>query len=291
MPPHPTLAPGDYRYTVEDSAHTEYQLHVPTDFHPDWLTPLVIVLPEGQAERRTTRRPSEWRNLADRVGFLTASLETGSGETLPALIKDITSRVTLDTARIYLVGAPQRATHISTACDQLAAASFAGERTKNLPALPNVALADTEAKQDCVSLWRFFERHPRFSGQPILSRLVVTCTGLRNDQGQVMVSLFNQATGFPDNKDRAFRSANATVADHTATVTFSDLPPGDYACVFIHDENGNGVFDTSFGYPLEGFGTSNNPRVRFGPPRFDDARFYLAGDAPERHITLRTNYL
>jgi uncharacterized protein (DUF2141 family) len=27
-----------------------------------------------------------------------------------------------------------------------------------------------------------------------------------------------------------------------------------------------------FGIPKEGFGVSNNPRILFGPPRFEDAR-------------------
>lgn len=45
------------------------------------------------------------------------------------------------------------------------------------------------------------------------------------------------------------------------------LHPGEYAIALMHDENGDSKFNTTvFGIPKEGFGFSNNPTVRFGPP-------------------------
>jgi uncharacterized protein (DUF2141 family) len=41
----------------------------------------------------------------------------------------------------------------------------------------------------------------------------------------------------------------------------------------LHDEDGDKRMATGlFGIPKEGFGVSNNPRILFGPPRFEDAR-------------------
>jgi uncharacterized protein (DUF2141 family) len=43
-----------------------------------------------------------------------------------------------------------------------------------------------------------------------------------------------------------------------------------------HDENGNRKMDANaLGIPKEGYGASRNPKSRFGPPSFSDARMRL----------------
>jgi uncharacterized protein (DUF2141 family) len=57
------------------------------------------------------------------------------------------------------------------------------------------------------------------------------------------------------------------------TLTFSDLKPGTYAVMVMHDENGNGKLDSNMlGIPKEGYGFSNNPRV-MRRPNFDETKF------------------
>jgi uncharacterized protein (DUF2141 family) len=43
----------------------------------------------------------------------------------------------------------------------------------------------------------------------------------------------------------------------------------------LHDENGNNKVDTMLGIPREGVGFSRNPRIMFGPPRFDAVRIHV----------------
>jgi uncharacterized protein (DUF2141 family) len=43
------------------------------------------------------------------------------------------------------------------------------------------------------------------------------------------------------------------------------------------------------GIPREGFGFSQNPVVRFGPPRFDQVRFQISSGISRQ--TLRLQYL
>lgn len=62
-------------------------------------------------------------------------------------------------------------------------------------------------------------------------------------------------------------------AAHARDIRFEGLPSGDYAIALIHDENSNNKLDTTFGIPREGFGFSRNPVIRFGPPKFAEARF------------------
>ena len=58
----------------------------------------------------------------------------------------------------------------------------------------------------------------------------------------------------------------------------------------FQDENGNGKLDTNFiGMPKEGVGASNDAAGKFGPPKFDDARFnYKAGRSV---MTIHIRYL
>ena len=61
----------------------------------------------------------------------------------------------------------------------------------------------------------------------------------------------------------------------------SDLAPGQYAVIVMHDENDNGKFDMNFmGIPAEGYGYSNNPRV-MRKATFDEA----AVDVSEAGLT------
>jgi uncharacterized protein (DUF2141 family) len=59
-------------------------------------------------------------------------------------------------------------------------------------------------------------------------------------------------------------------------VIFKDIPKGEYAVSFVHDENDNKKMDTNFiGIPKEDFGCSNNATGVMGPPKYEDAKFQL----------------
>ena len=84
---------------------------------------------------------------------------------------------------------------------------------------------------------------------------------------------------------QAERSADVD-ADGDARLVFEGLPPGDYAIAVIYDKNANGKLDTGlFRIPKEKVGFSNNARGRFGPAKWDAARFTLS-DA-ETQITIQ----
>lgn len=111
--------------------------------------------------------------------------------------------------------------------------------------------------------------------------LVVRLTGMKPpDAGKAILSLYDArgADCFPDCPEKALRNETAPVAGGEAEFRLSGLGPGAYAVAAIHDANGNGKFDTNWmGVPTEGYGASNNPRNRFGPPEFREARFNFSG--------------
>lgn len=101
--------------------------------------------------------------------------------------------------------------------------------------------------------------------------LTVTVNGLRNQKGQVCLSLFAQAQGFPTNPSLAVASRCVSAESSPLTVTFNNLRSGTYAVAMIHDENRDGKMNTGFlGIPKEGFGFSRNPSVSFSAPSFED---------------------
>ncbi|HEX6191152.1 MAG TPA: DUF2141 domain-containing protein [Chitinophagaceae bacterium] len=120
--------------------------------------------------------------------------------------------------------------------------------------------------------------------------ITVTVTGLRNNKGHVLLSLFKGAEGYPGNPSKAFRKVQLTISANKASIDFPSLPSGDYAIAILHDENDDQKMKTNWlGLPAEGYGFSNNVMGVAGPPSFNKAHFnYTAGKAVT--ITIKTRY-
>ena len=71
-----------------------------------------------------------------------------------------------------------------------------------------------------------------------LGDIHVVITNLRNGNGEVLISLYNRAEGFPKDRSAVIRSA-AVPADAAGQVmtVFENLPHGDYAIAVLHDED------------------------------------------------------
>ena len=104
----------------------------------------------------------------------------------------------------------------------------------------------------------------------------VQLQNLRNQNGVVRLCLSRNPAHFP-NCDRDPQAVSRTVpARGAGSVRFTGLAAGTWALGVIHDEDGNGRLNTFMGIPREGFGFSRNPRLRMGPPRYEDVRFPVA---------------
>ena len=105
----------------------------------------------------------------------------------------------------------------------------------------------------------------------------VTVTGFKNEKGKAMVGLYNLKADFLRN---TYKSFAAKIVDGKVQVSFKDIPDGSYAISVYHDENDNNEFDRLFGMiPKEDYGNSNNVPPRFGPPKWEDARFDIKADS------------
>jgi uncharacterized protein (DUF2141 family) len=119
------------------------------------------------------------------------------------------------------------------------------------------------------------------------SQIQVEITGLRNDQGKVLCSLYSSSEGFPKKAEKAIARGSSDISERRAVCQFTGLAPGTYAVSVFHDENSNGRLDTNFmGIPREGVGASNNARGHFGPPKFDAAAFPYRGGRLDLKINI-----
>lgn len=125
-----------------------------------------------------------------------------------------------------------------------------------------------------------------FAAPALAADLEVAVQGSRGGDGPVKLMLFEREDGFRK-EDRA-RQVLALPAGGAPTGVFRGLPPGRYAVVAYHDENGDGKLNLRFGmFPKEGYGLSNAPKL-VGPPKFKDAAF----DLPESgaRVVVRLGY-
>lgn len=110
------------------------------------------------------------------------------------------------------------------------------------------------------------------------STIIVQLNGIKEQSGQVLLSLFNKEDGFPTQPEKAFRWSRAKVTSTSLIISLDGLPPGKYAIAVVQDENMNNVMDRNWmGFPSEPYGISNNAGGTFNPPTFDDAKFTVVG--------------
>ncbi len=117
--------------------------------------------------------------------------------------------------------------------------------------------------------------------------LDVALSGVQHDRGQLRVGLYADTKTFrKEAQAKEIKTAPAKPGE--AVVHFDDLPPGRYAIMAYHDEDGNGELNRRFGmFPTEGYGLSNNPKVS-GPPAFEDSAFEVP--APDNRVQIELKY-
>lgn len=111
--------------------------------------------------------------------------------------------------------------------------------------------------------------------------ITVTVDNLTSNDGKASFSLHTADTFM---KSGGLMNASSDIKDGKAVVTFTNVKPGEYAILGMHDANENGRMDfRENGMPLESYGTSNNV-MSFGPPQYDEAKFKVENTDLNLHI-------
>ncbi len=118
----------------------------------------------------------------------------------------------------------------------------------------------------------------------------ITITNLRNNKGHVLVSVYKDGIGYPDEPKKAVRIAKLSIADNVTSVSFNGLLSGNYAIAILHDENDDSKMNKNFfGLPKEGYGFSNNVMGAFGPPPFSKASVQYNSNE-KKNISISVRY-
>jgi len=131
------------------------------------------------------------------------------------------------------------------------------------------------------------------TGLPTLSQttpcaVTIHVEGFRNQKGDLGMTVFKSADGWPEDNTKALQHGGYPFSGDKASVKL-DLPAGRYAFAVIHDENSNHKLDRNFvGFPKEGFGFSNNPKVYLTAPGFSAAAAEVT--CPATDITIHLIY-
>ena len=120
------------------------------------------------------------------------------------------------------------------------------------------------------------------------AELVVRVRNIEPKLGELAYALFDSDSGFPTQKERAFRRGFVRIeSGPEMTFTISELAPGEYALAVYQDMNGDRKLGKNFlGIPREPAGVSNNPTTILGPPGYRTSKFVLSGDRQELIVNL-----
>jgi uncharacterized protein (DUF2141 family) len=131
--------------------------------------------------------------------------------------------------------------------------------------------------------------------QPTSAALTVKITGLHSERGNICLSMFNSAEGFPDSASKAVLAECFAVIGRSFDITIEKIPNGTYAIALWHDENRDGKLNYNFlGIPKEGLAFSENGKPRItppppGPPSFSSIAFEMKGEP--RSTPTKMSYL
>jgi len=120
------------------------------------------------------------------------------------------------------------------------------------------------------------------------SKIVVNVNKFENSKGVCIICLYDNEKAFAG-KGSSVKCSTVSIANKTATTTFTDVAVGTYAISVIHDVNNNKKFDTNFlGIPTEGYGASQNDLPFAAAPKFKDNKFTVtANSTTTNNINLR----
>lgn len=108
--------------------------------------------------------------------------------------------------------------------------------------------------------------------------LQITINGIKKIEGTIYLGLFNNEADYKKT-DQVCRNLIVPVTKNTEQCAFEDLPAGIYAIAFFQDENANEQIDFNFlGIPKEHFGFSNDPKIRFSMPDYEEVNFEVSKD-------------
>jgi len=112
----------------------------------------------------------------------------------------------------------------------------------------------------------------------------IEINNIDNSDGQMLIGLYDSKSNW---LNKLYKGTFGQIKNGKSSVTIKGIPDGIYAISVYHDEDNDGELDTNFfGIPSEDTGSSNDAPARFGPPKWEDAKFEVKGKTIKQIINL-----
>jgi len=99
---------------------------------------------------------------------------------------------------------------------------------------------------------------------------------IQKKEGSIKVAIFNSEDTFLVDDAAYLTNSTQVGSTNSVTITFSEVPYNTYSVAIYHDVNDNNQLDKNlFGVPKEPYGFSNNARSKWGPPKYEAAKFQV----------------
>jgi uncharacterized protein (DUF2141 family) len=116
----------------------------------------------------------------------------------------------------------------------------------------------------------------------------IEVTGLQEASGNIFIAVYDSEDNWLG--EGSIQGQKVSIEDsREGGIVFAELqlPPGEYALSIFYDANGNGKMDTNFiGIPKEPVAMSNNAKGKFGPPKYEDAKFVLGAEPVVQRVSM-----
>lgn len=124
----------------------------------------------------------------------------------------------------------------------------------------------------CTMLFFYFQTN----AQTTTHKLFIKVNNIKEQGGSVRLVIYDSPESFLVKK-KIYKYTQAIGASNSSEVNFEfDLPLGVYAAGCYHDVNDDHHMDVNYlGIPTEAYGVSNNPKVKWRKPTFQEAMIDL----------------
>ncbi len=110
-------------------------------------------------------------------------------------------------------------------------------------------------------------------------QIKIMVSNIEEEKGAIHFGIYNDSNLFPKEEGKilgGFKKVSEVVKNG---FIINNLQESNYAIAIYHDKNSNKKFDTFLAIPKERYGFSNNAKVFLGPPKFEDASFFVGRDS------------
>lgn len=112
----------------------------------------------------------------------------------------------------------------------------------------------------------------------------LTIKNISSNEGELIIGLYNTNESF---LKKPFKYIILDAQKGTLQTSFKGIPAGAYAISLFHDLDNDRKLTTNFlGIPKEKYGTSNDAKGMFGPPKWEDAKFTILDQNISQTINL-----